>query len=220
MTHPSGHAPLFTVLGEPGSGTCVEDVCTIPTDHDEESPVHSIATIEYEKMDGTRETLGDHAGEVVLVVNVASKCGLAPQYAGLQQLYATHHERGLTVLGFPANDFMGQEPGTDAEILDFCSMRYDVTFPVMSKISVAGPTTHPLYRALTEAVPIAEGKDTMRTTLRDNGNAPTEDPEVLWNFEKFLIGRDCRVVARFCPTTAPDDPALVAAVEAELAKQP
>ena len=169
-------------------------------------------------MDGDTEKLADHAGEVVLVVNVASQCGLTPQYEALQQLYDDRSDDGLTVLAFPANDFGAQEPGTDAEIAQFCSSEYSVTFPVMSKISVVGDDQHPLYAALTEQAPTADGKAEMRDALRGHGLTPTDDPDVLWNFEKFLIGKDGRVIARFAPAVAPDDPTLVAAIETELGK--
>lgn len=178
----------------------------------------ALGDIEFSTMDGATATLGDHAGEVVLVVNVASQCGLTPQYSALQQLYTDKSDAGFTVLAFPANDFGAQEPGTDAEIAEFCETQYSVTFPVMSKISVAGDDRHPLYRALTAEISTADGKAEMRETLRGFDMNPTDDPEVLWNFEKFVIGRDGRVVARFAPAVAPDDPAVVAVIEAELAK--
>jgi len=174
--------------------------------------------ITFDKMDGSEGTLADHAGDVVLVVNVASQCGLTPQYAGLQELYSQKAGEGFTVLAFPANNFGAQEPGTDAEIAEFCTSQYAVTFPVMSKISVVGDDQHPLYATLTEAAPTADGKDAMREGLRGHGMSPTEDPDVLWNFEKFLIARDGTVVGRFAPAVAPEDPALVGAIEAELAK--
>ena len=160
----------------------------------------------------------DLDGKTLLVVNVASKCGLTPQYEGLERLYEQKHDQGFSVVAFPANNFGGQEPGTDAEIAEFCSTTYAVKFPVMSKISVVGEDQHPLYKALTEAIPTAEGKQGFRENLRGYGMTPTEDPDVLWNFEKFLIGRDGEVVARFAPIVTPEDPALVAAVDAELAK--
>lgn len=177
----------------------------------------ALGDIEFSTMDGGTRTLGDHAGEVVLVVNVASQCGLTPQYAALQQLYADKADAGFTIVAFPANDFGGQEPGTDAEIAQFCESQYSVTFPVMSKISVVGDDRHALYSALIAEVPTADGKAEMRETLRGFDMSPTDDPEVLWNFEKFVIGRDGRVVARFAPAVAPDDPALVAVVDAALA---
>ncbi|MGE3622210.1 MAG: glutathione peroxidase, partial [Acidimicrobiia bacterium] len=169
-------------------------------------------SIEFARTDGSTGTLSDHSGEVVLVVNVASKCGLTPQYEALQELYAARQDQGFTILGFPANDFAGQEPGTDAEIAEFCSTQYSVTFPVLSKISVVGEEQHPLYAALTREIPTAEGKEAFRENLRGHGMTPTEDPDVLWNFEKFLIGRDGSVLARFAPAVTPRDPALVAAV--------
>lgn len=174
--------------------------------------------IEFKTMTGETSTLGDYAGDVLLVVNVASKCGLTPQYEGLQQLHAALSDRGFSVLGFPANNFGGQEPGTDSEIAEFCSTNYQVTFPVFSKISVVGDDRHPLYDALTRAVPTADGKDEMRERLRSYELTPTEDPDVVWNFEKFLISRDGSVAARFAPAVTPDDPALRATIEGQLAK--
>jgi glutathione peroxidase len=179
--------------------------------------VASLSDIAFDKTDNTTGTLADHAGDVVLVVNVASKCGLTPQYEALQALYEQKQSAGFTILGFPANNFGGQEPGTDEEIGEFCSTQYNVTFPILSKISVVGPDQHPLYTELTQAIPTVEGKAEFRENLAGYGMTPTQDPDVLWNFEKFLIGKDGRVVARFAPTVTPDDPALVAAVDAELA---
>ena len=174
--------------------------------------------IEFKKMDGSVSSLDEYAGDVLLVVNVASKCGLTPQYEGLQALHAELKDQGFTVLGFPANNFGAQEPGTDEEISEFCDTNYHVTFPVFSKISVVGDDQHPLYAALTSSVPTADGKDAMRDNLRGHGMTPTDDPDILWNFEKFVIARDGSVVARFAPTVSPDDPSLRTAVEQELAK--
>ena len=178
----------------------------------------SIYDIPLKDIAGAPTSLGKYQGEVLLVVNVASKCGLTPQYAGLQKLYADKHAAGLEVLGFPANDFKGQEPGTEAEIASFCSTKYDVEFPLFSKISVVGPERHPLYRALTAAQPTAEGGDSMRKSLVGYGITPNAEPDVLWNFEKFLIARDGTVVGRFTPDVAPNDPRLLAAVDAALAR--
>ncbi|WP_051703948.1 glutathione peroxidase [Glycomyces sp. NRRL B-16210] len=166
--------------------------------------------IGFDRMDGTTATLADFAGQVVLVVNTASKCGLTPQYEGLQRAHEEYRARGFTVLAFPANDFLGQEPGTDEEIADFCSVQYSVTFPVMSKIAVTGEHRHPLYAELTNRAPRAEGK------AGDRQDGVTDDPEVQWNFEKFVIGRTGAVAARFAPPVAPDDPALRRAIETEL----
>jgi glutathione peroxidase len=163
-------------------------------------------------------TLGDYNGKVVLVVNVASKCGLTPQYEGLEKLHESYADKGLVVTGFPANDFGAQEPGTNQEIAEFCSTKFSVAFPMFAKIAVTGADKHPLYKALTAAAPAKSGDAaSFRERLRGYGMTPTEDPEVLWNFEKFLIGRDGNVVGRFAPTVAPDDPTLVSAIEKALA---
>jgi len=170
-------------------------------------------------IDGKEATLGDYAGSVLLVVNVASKCGLTPQYEQLEALYENRRDEGFAVLGFPANNFGAQEPGTEAEIAEFCQTNYSVQFPMFSKISVVGEDQHPLYAALTTAVPEAEGNpDAFRERLRGFGMTPNENPDVLWNFEKFLIAKDGTVARRFAPTVTPDDPAISAAIDAELAK--
>jgi glutathione peroxidase len=166
---------------------------------------------------GADASLGDYAGKVVLVVNVASKCGLTPQYDGLEKLYEQYKDQGLVVTGFPANDFGAQEPGSDQEIAEFCTTNFSVTFPMFSKIVVTGPEKHPLYDALTQAAPNAAGDpDAFRDRLKGFGMTPTQAPEVLWNFEKFIIGRDGQVAARFAPTVDAANPALVEAVEKAL----
>jgi len=170
------------------------------------------------RIDGSTASLKDYRGEVLLIVNVASKCGLTPQYAALEALYRAHHAQGFEVLGFPANNFMGQEPGTNGEIAAFCSLTYDVTFPLFGKISVKGADRHPLYDALTEAKPQATGDRGLKEKLRGM-LAGVKDSDITWNFEKFLVARDGQVVARFSPDTPPDDPVLVAAIERELAKE-
>jgi glutathione peroxidase len=152
-----------------------------------------------ETLAGEPKTLREYADGPLLVVNVASKCGLTPQYEGLQQLHEKYGPRGLHVLGFPCNQFMGQEPGTPEEIQQFCSTNYDVTFPLFAKIDVNGPHRHPLYAELT-SVPDAQG------------NAG----DVQWNFEKFLVARD-GAVTRFRPRTEPSAPEIVDAIEAALA---
>lgn len=170
------------------------------------------------RIDGTPDTLAQHSGKVLLVVNVASRCGLTPQYAGLESLYQDKRAQGLEVLGFPANNFKEQEPGTDSQIQTFCSTEYNVQFPLFSKISVVGADQHPLYAELTTAQPRAIGDGPFRERLQGFGITPGEPQEVLWNFEKFLISRNGEVVARFAPDVAADDPRLVAAIDAELAK--
>jgi glutathione peroxidase len=178
----------------------------------------SVFEIPVKTLDGRPTTLDQYRGRVLLIVNVASKCGLTPQYTQLESLYQAKRAAGLEILGFPANDFMGQEPGTDAEIATFCSTQYPVNFPLFSKISVKGPARHPLYGALTHARPEAQGEGPMRKRLTEYGIEPGAPEEVLWNFEKFLVGRDGSVAARFAPDVAPDDPRLLAAIDHELAK--
>jgi glutathione peroxidase len=146
------------------------------------------------RLDGSEQNLADYKGQVVLMVNVASKCGLTPQYEGLEALYRKYKDRGLVVLGFPANDFAGQEPGTDHEIAQFCRSTYGVEFPMFSKITVKGARMHPLYQELT-SLPAPLGGD------------------VKWNFQKYLLDRQGNVVAKFEPQVKPEDPALVQKLE-------
>jgi glutathione peroxidase len=177
-----------------------------------ELPVHRIT--------GESTTLGEYAGKVLLVVNVASKCGLTPQYEGLEKLYRTYRDRGLVVAGFPANDFKSQEPGSNADIQSFCTTNFGVDFPMFEKITVVGDAKHPLYKELIAAKPkaISTSEAPFSEDLKKYGIDPNPEPEILWNFEKFIVGRDGKVVARFAPNTVPDDPALIQAIEAELAK--
>jgi len=148
-------------------------------------------------LDGQDVSLADYRGQVLLIVNTASKCGFTPQYEGLEALYRDYKDRGLTILGFPCNQFGAQEPGSAEEIASFCSLTYDVTFPMLAKIDVNGPSAHPLYAFL---------KKEQKGVLGTEG--------IKWNFTKFLIGRDGEVVERFAPTTKPED--LKVAVEALL----
>ena len=167
---------------------------------------------------GNEVDLSQYQGKVLLVVNVASNCGLTPQYEGLEKLYEAQKENGLEVLGFPANNFLAQEPGTDAEIQEFCSLTYDVKFPLFSKISVAGDDKHPLYQTLTQAIPERVGEGPWWKDLVDYGLTPNPKPEVLWNFEKFLVNKEGEIVGRFAPDITADDARLVDAINAELAK--
>jgi glutathione peroxidase len=178
----------------------------------------SLQNIPLARIDGTATSLDDYRGQVLLVVNVASKCGLTPQYTGLESLFQEKQGAGLQVLGFPANNFKGQEPGSEAEIAEFCSLTYDVHFPMFGKVSVLGEDQHPLYAALTAARPDAVGEGPMREKLKGYGVDPANRQDVLWNFEKFLIGRDGQVAGRFAPDVTAQDPRLVAAIDAELAK--
>ena len=149
-------------------------------------------------IDGKEQSLADYRGEVLLIVNVASRCGFTPQYKGLEELYQRYKDKGLVILGFPANNFMGQEPGTDAQIKQFCSSTYNVTFPIFSKISVKGADIHPLYNYLTES---------------------SEAPGAVgWNFNKFLVDRRGVVKAHFGSRTAPNDKELIQKLETLLAQ--
>lgn len=150
---------------------------------------------------GQDVNLADYKGKVVLIVNVASKCGLTGQYEGLESMYEKYQDKGLVVLGFPCNQFLWQEPGTDAQIAEFCSSTYKVKFPMFSKIEVNGDKAAPLYKYLTSV-----------------NTKPTGKGKISWNFEKFLVGKNGEIVARFSPRTEPDSKEVVAAIEAELAK--
>jgi glutathione peroxidase len=178
----------------------------------------SVYDIPVKTIEGTETTLNQYQGKVLLVVNVASKCGLTPQYEGLQKLYQDKKAEGLEILGFPANNFLEQEPGSEAEIQEFCSVNYKVDFPLFAKISVAGEDKHPLYANLTQAVPERIGEGPWWKDLVDYGLTPNQPTEVLWNFEKFLINKNGEVVARFAPDITADDQRIVDAVNAELAK--
>lgn len=158
----------------------------------------SVHEIKINTIEGKPASLGDYKDKVVLLVNVASKCGLTPQYEALQKLHQKYQEKGFTVVGVPCNDFGAQEPGTSEEIVEFCTANYNVTFPLMEKVHVKGDEQHPLYARLT-------GKD-------------AEFPgEIKWNFGKFLIGKDGKVLKRFEPQTKPDSEEVVKAIEAALA---
>jgi glutathione peroxidase len=180
----------------------------------------TVYEVPVERIDGAPAALRDFAGKVLLIVNVASKCGLTPQYTALESLYESQRNRGFVVVGFPANDFAAQEPGANAEIAEFCSTTYNVQFPLFAKISVKGPAQHPLYRELIAAQPAAIQKpgSNFRRELEEFGVKHGDPTDVMWNFEKFLIGRDGTVVARFAPDVTPDDPLLLEAIERELAK--
>ena len=156
----------------------------------------SIYELELPRLNGKPQKLSAYAGKVLLAVNVASKCGFAPQYAGLQALQDRYADRGLVVVGFPCNQFFSQEPGTAEQIQEFCSINYGVSFPLFAKLDVKGPDQHPLYAILTEAAD-------------DSGKAGN----VGWNFEKFLVGKDGRVVRRFRTRVVPEDPKLAEAIE-------
>jgi glutathione peroxidase len=177
----------------------------------------AISEIPLKTMTGEVRTLGDIGGRLRLIVNVASKCGLTPQYEGLEKLYNRYKDRGLVVLGFPANDFLAQEPGTDEEIAQFCRTNYRVSFPVFSKISVTGKEQHPLYSELIKAQPDSQGDpEAFRKQLIGYGIDTNPAPGVLWNFEKFLVTADGSVKGRFAPSVTPEDPVLIQAIETSL----
>lgn len=178
----------------------------------------SVYNIPVQTIQGTETTLNQYQGKVLLIVNVASKCGLTPQYEGLQKLYADQKAQGLEILGFPSNDFLAQEPGTNDEIQEFCSLNYQVDFPLFAKIPVVGEEKHPLYQTLTQAIPERIGEGPWWKDLVDYGLTPNNPPEVLWNFEKFLINKNGEVVARFAPDITADDERIRSAIAAELAK--
>jgi glutathione peroxidase len=177
------------VVGWMGVGVCLRG----------EAAMTNIYDFTMRDIDGKEQSLSAYKGQVLLVVNVASKCGFTGQYEGLEKLYASYTNRGFVVLGFPANDFMRQEPGTEAEIKNFCTRTYGVTFPMFAKISVKGKGIHPLYAFLTS-------KETN----------PNFGGSISWNFNKFLIGRDGMIMGRFGSRTKPDDKELVEAVEKAL----
>ncbi len=180
----------------------------------------SIFDTELVTLDGEKTTLARWQGQVLLVVNVASKCGLTPQYQQLEALHKTRHAAGLTVLGFPCNAFLGQEPGSAEEIKTFCSTTYGVTFPLFSKIEVNGPQRHPLYARLVEAQPQAQSPEGsgFLARMESKGRAPQQPGDILWNFEKFLISKEGEVIARFSPDMEPDDEAVITAIKQALAK--
>jgi glutathione peroxidase len=158
----------------------------------------TISDIKVKTIAGAEKQLGEYAGKVLLIVNVASYCGYTPQYKGLEELSQRYGNAGLCILGFPCNDFGAQEPGSNSEIVNFCTTKYGVSFELFDKVQAKGSQQHPLYAKLTSAV--------------------TPRGEVAWNFEKFLVSKQGEVVARFRSSVGPDSPELIAAIEAELAK--
>jgi glutathione peroxidase len=162
---------------------------------------HNIYDFNMKSIDGQQVSLKSYNGKVVMLVNVASKCGFTPQYAGLEKLYEKYKDRGFVIIGIPANNFAQQEPGSNEEIKKFCSNKYNVTFPMMSKVSVLGEDETPLYRFLT-----------------DKSANPQVGGDIKWNFTKFLFDRNGKPVARFEPATTPDSPEVQSAIEGALSK--
>jgi glutathione peroxidase len=183
----------------------------------------SIYDIPVRTLGGADTSLAQFKGKVLLIVNVASKCGLTPQYEGLEKLYKDFKDKGFEIAAFPSNDFAGQEPGTNEEIATFCTTNFGVDFPMFDKILVVGPEKHPLYAALIEAQPksintggtaFVEG---LTKYLEKQGTSPNSAPEILWNFEKFLVSKTGEVIQRYAPDTDPLNPTLTTAIQAELA---
>ena len=178
----------------------------------------TITDIPVNDIDGAETTLGSYSGQVLLIVNVASRCGLTPQYSGLQDLQDKYADQGFTVLGFPCNDFANQEPEDEAGIKTFCETNFQVSFPLFSKITINQKPRHPLYASTIEAIPHATPAPdgTLMETLEKHNLQPANDTDVMWNFEKFLIGKDGTVIGRFAPDVAPDSALLTDAIEAAL----
>ena len=181
----------------------------------------SLYDIPLERINGDGTSLAEFRGKVLLIVNTASKCGLTPQYDALEKLYTTYRHCGFEVLGFPTNDFAGQEPGSNEEIATFCKGNFGVDFPMFSKISVTGPDTHPLYDMLVTAQPVARVGDPgfraqLDGFLSSKGAKTNPSPGILWNFEKFVVNRQGQVTARLAPDILPTDPIVIKAIEASL----
>jgi glutathione peroxidase len=176
---------------------------------------NDIYDIPVRRIDGTETTLADYRDKALLIVNVASKCGLTPQYEGLEKLYENYRDKGFEVLGFPANNFLAQEPGTSEEIQEFCSTNYNVQFPLFEKISVKGDDRHPLYDHLIDARAEADvtNGDVFEERLKGFGQVRENAEDILWNFEKFLIAPDGSVAARFAPDVTAEDERVTAEID-------
>jgi len=178
----------------------------------------SIYNFSVNKIDGSASNLKDYQGKVLLIVNVASKCGLTPQYEGLEKIYEKYKNKGFEVLGFPANEFLAQEPGSNEEIANFCTMNFGVQFPMFEKIVVKGQSQHPLYSYLTETKTetITKPNGSLLEKLKSKGLLSDKANDIKWNFEKFLINKKGEVVARFSPELDPQDPIILEAIEKQL----
>lgn len=181
---------------------------------------NNIHNITVNTIAGQAQSLADFQGKVLLVVNVASKCGLTKQYESLEALYEQYQAQGLEVLGFPANEFGAQEPGSNEEIADFCRGTFGVKFPMFEKIVVKGEGQHPLYAVLTQAQMQAQTKvdGNLKQLLESKGLLSGDAHDIMWNFEKFVVNKNGEVIARFAPDVLPNDERLIALIEAELAK--
>lgn len=168
---------------------------------------------------GEDVSLSQFEGKVLLIINTASKCGFTPQYDALEKLYKEHKDAGFEILAFPSNDFSEQEPGTDDEIKEFCTVKYNVTFPLFKKIPVVGENANDLYKYLIAAEPETSGdSDGLRKLLKSHNIQPNDAPQILWNFEKFIINKKGEIVGRFSSNVNPDDKDFVNLIETELSK--
>ena len=177
-----------------------------------------LSQIEFKLANGKSTYLSDYDDTVIMVVNVASQCGLTPQYESLERIYEKYHNKGFLVIGFPSNEFAGQEPGTNAEIQEFCKMNYGVKFPIAEKIIVKGDGQHSLYKLLTEEKPVAQknADSGLESKLNEHGLLFGKAGDIMWNFEKFLIGKDGNIIERFAPDVIPEDPMVINAIEKAL----
>lgn len=178
-----------------------------------------IYSTQVKTIDGTETDLSDYKGKVLMIVNVASKCGLTPQYEGLERIYEKYRQHGFEVLGFPANDFLAQEPGTEEEIQNFCSTNYNVQFPLFSKISVRGDHKHLLYKKLTaerSEADVTNGAE-FEEKLAGFGQSRERPDDILWNFEKFIVDKNGKVAARIAPDVPADDQRVIAKIESAIA---
>lgn len=178
----------------------------------------SIYEFKLNKINGEEKNLEDYQGKVLLVVNTASQCGLTPQYEGLEKLYREYKEKGFEVLGFPANEFAGQEPGSNSEIQEFCQMRFGVNFPMFGKIVVKGENQHPLYKYLTEKRPEARAnpESKLMQILKEKNLLSGKPNDIKWNFEKFLVNKKGEVIERFAPDVSPESSMIREAIEREV----
>jgi len=189
----------WSLAGPRSIDAVVKEPTTMPATAKQANEPASPLDFVVKDVDGKERKLADYKGNVVLIVNVASRCGFTPQYAGLEELYKAYADKGLVIIGFPANNFLHQEPGTDADIKQFCTLTYNVTFPIMSKISVLGGDKAPIYKYLTE-----------KSTAGDFAG------EITWNFNKFVIDRNGNIIARYPSQTKPQDPKLTGEIEKAL----
>lgn len=179
----------------------------------------SLSQISFKTADGQNTSLKNFEGKVLLIVNVASKCGLTPQYDALEAIYEKYQDQGFSVLAFPANEFGAQEPGSNAEIQEFCRMNFGVKFPVLEKIVVKGEGQHPLYKTLTQEQPVALKKqDSSLVGYLEKHGLLGKPSEIMWNFEKFLVNKKGEVVKRFAPDIEPNSQEVIEAIESEIKK--